>query len=77
MRSAAVLLSCKRCDVRRRVRVLVRTRVRQPRHDACRNAGDPVRAPRPARQRQTSRTARRRLRAVYAMPRGFVPLVRH
>jgi len=77
MRSAAVLLfSCRR-EMRRPSRHVLRTRLRQPRRGFVREAGSQVRPIRPAMRRQPSRSAKRRLRVVHAMPRGFVPHVRH
>jgi hypothetical protein len=77
MRSAAVLLFSGRREMRRPSRHVVRTRLRQPRRGVVREAGTPVRPARPAMCRQPSRSAKRRLRVVHAMPRGFVPHVRH
>jgi hypothetical protein len=77
MRSAAVfLLSCRR-EMRRPSRHVVRTRLRQPRRGGDREPDTAVRSTRPAPRRQPSRSAKRRLRVVHAMPRGFVPHVRH
>jgi hypothetical protein len=77
MRSAAVLLFSGRRETRRPFRHVVRTRLREPRRGFVREAGPPIRSTRPPSHRQPSRSAKRRMRVVHAMPRGFVPHVRH
>jgi len=77
MRSAAVLLSSHRRGLRRISRHALRTRPRPRHRGGFRAAGTVVHRSRPTAPRRLSRRIKRRVRIVYAMPRGFLPLVRH
>jgi hypothetical protein len=77
MRSAAVLLSSHRRGLRRVSRHARRARPRLRHRGGFRAAGIGVQRLRPTAPRRLSRRIKRRVRIVYAMPRGFLPLVRH
>jgi len=77
MRSAAVLLFSGRREMRRPSHQVVRARLRLRRRGVVREPGTAVRSTGPATRRQPSRSAKRRMRVVHAMPRGFLTQVRH
>jgi len=77
MRSAAVLLSSHRRGMRRVTRHLPRTRLRQRPRGGVHERAAKTRFERPEGRPQSARSTKRRPRMVHAMPRGFLPLVRH